>query len=366
VKEAVVTNSAEPRTSVGGNLALLAFSIGLALLAMEIVARMMLPAPLQWLYPQTTYRADPHLIFGLLPNQHSYSADKPVVINERGLRGPVVPYERTPGKQRILFLGDSITFGYGVNDAEVVTERVGSLLGAHGVPTEIINSAVPSYNTHQEVAYLETEGYRYSPDWVIVGVCWNDIADKSAVQVDANGDLTTIGEATPESTPMSETPTGYALRNLLKRSRLVYGSLQAWRGLTEGGASNDHLVFRTNVLEGNATGDVEAGWNDMKAELQKLKRLSIEKKFRVLMVTFPIPIVFDESFPKSSYPARLQELAQAEGIATLDLTPAFRAAYHGHESLFIAYDADHPNADGHAIAAREISAYLTSAEGRGS
>ena len=56
------------------------------------------------------------------PSHTQRLIDKSVAINERGFRGPVVPYERTPGKHRLVFLGDSITFGYGVRDEEVVTE----------------------------------------------------------------------------------------------------------------------------------------------------------------------------------------------------------------------------------------------------
>jgi lysophospholipase L1-like esterase len=277
-----------------------------------------------------------------------------------------VPYARTAGKQRILFLGDSITFGYGVNDAEVVTERVHELLRGRGMATEVINSAVPSYNMRQEVTFLETEGMRYSPDWVVVGVCWNDIGDKSAVRVDAAGRLTTI-DARPDGTEpvqaeMSESPLGYEIRNVIKRSRLMYGAMEGWRRLASRGTPDRQTVFRTDVLAGNDTEEVASGWDDVKSQVQRLKRLSEQGGFRVLMVTFPIPLAVEGSFPKSSYPARLQEIAARENIPVLDLNDAYRAAYHGHESLFIPYDGDHPNAAGHDVAAREIVTYLTTAD----
>jgi len=35
----------------------------------------------------------------------------PTTVNARGYRGALHPYDRTPGKTRLLMLGDSITFG---------------------------------------------------------------------------------------------------------------------------------------------------------------------------------------------------------------------------------------------------------------
>jgi lysophospholipase L1-like esterase len=295
------------------------------------------------------------------PDQHSFSADKPVVINERGLRGPVVPYERTPGVHRILFLGDSIAFGYGVDDAEVVSERVRNLLGAAGVSAEVINSSVPAYNMRQEVTYLETEGVHYDPDWVIVDVCWNDIGDKSAVRVDDLGQLTTdLGTKEPVTAQMSESPLGYQIRNVIKRSRLIYGALEGWRLFASRGTPDPQTLFRMAVLEGSTSPQITDGWNDVRTEVQRLRALAERGKFHVLMVTYPIPLAVEQSFPNSSYPARLQQIAKQEDIPVLDLDPSFRAALHGHESLFISYDGDHPNAEGHAIAAREIVDYLRS------
>ena len=161
--------------------------MSVALLACELIARLVLPAPLPWRYPQVSYRPDSDVMFTLAPNQHAYSADKEVHINANGMRGQLIPYERTPGRTRLLFIGDSIAFGYGVRDEEVVTSRVAQLLGAQGVAPEVINASVPAYNTEQEVTLLEREGLRYRPDWVIVGVCWNDLSDKSHVRVSQDG-----------------------------------------------------------------------------------------------------------------------------------------------------------------------------------
>src|SRR6267143_382378 len=191
---------------------LLGCSVALTLAAVEAVARQVLPSPLPWLYPQLRYRADPDLVFGLAPDQAAFTADKPVRINSRGLRGAEVKNPPNPHDVRLLWLGDSIIFGFGVKDADVVTHRVEAGLEQRGIQTEAINTAVPAYNTEQEVTFLIRNGIRYHPDWVVLGFCWNDINDQLGVRVCPNGWLVskTAGEESCEPSFL-ESPRGYAI-----------------------------------------------------------------------------------------------------------------------------------------------------------
>jgi lysophospholipase L1-like esterase len=107
---------------------------------------------------------------------HRYvSEEKPYVvdINSRGLRDREYPYERPTGRFRILFLGDSFVFGSAADGTELFTERLES-----SVPRlEVINAGVPGYSLDQELLYLESEGYRYQPNLVVLGVFRNDFAE---------------------------------------------------------------------------------------------------------------------------------------------------------------------------------------------
>jgi lysophospholipase L1-like esterase len=341
------------------NLVLLAASTVLALLVCEVAARAWLPAAPAFGYPQLRYRPDPELVFSFIPGETGFTADQLVRINARGLRGAVVPYERTPGRARILFLGDSITFGYAVPDEATVTSRLSAALGARGIEAEVINAGVPAYDTELETRYLEHEGRRYAPDWVIVGVCWNDIVDVSGMQVSPDG-LLGRSDRPGRLEAITESRAAYAIRNLVKRSRLAYGALTAARGLR---APDELTRLRTALLDGNETDDVRRGWERVDAAVDRIARLSAREGMRPLLVTFPVPAAVGGAFPASAYPRRVAEIGARHAVPVVDLDPVFRRAYRGHESLFVAYDGDHPNATGHALAAGAIADFLAAAEG---
>jgi len=336
------------------NLLLLGCSIVLAVTMGEVVSRAVFPPPLPWLYPQFHYRADPDLVFALAPNQDSFAADKPIRTNSRGLREAEFNAPSIHERLRLLWLGDSIVFGYGVSDQDVVTHRVEVLLEQHGMKAETVNTAVPGYNTEQEVQFLTRQGVSYHPDWVIVGFCWNDINDQVGARVCPNGWLVS-GSAEGACEPSFwDSADGYAIRNLVKRSRLAYATLEGMRSVRGMMSPEDHSLFRSEVFEGRDTNRVRTGWERVDGAFEQLRVLSESRGFIPLIVAFPLPLSMEREFPRSSYPSRLREIASRHGLRFLDLEPAFRKAFQGHESLFIAYDADHPNAAGHDVAAQAV------------
>ena len=119
---------------------------------------------------------DPNLVYELQPNLATNFGDHTLVINADGQREDrVYPKERTPGTVRILGLGDSGMFGWGVeqgNDYLNVAEKV--LLARGGAPCEAINTGTPGYNTQLELELLKNRGLAFHPDIVVVGWCEND------------------------------------------------------------------------------------------------------------------------------------------------------------------------------------------------
>jgi lysophospholipase L1-like esterase len=98
-----------------------------------------------------------------------------VDLNSAGLRDrPLGP--KRPGATRILLLGDSVTFGWGVPIEATFGRRLETELGARRArQVETINAGVCGYNTFQELAFLEEMSDSIQPDAVVLTYVDNDI-----------------------------------------------------------------------------------------------------------------------------------------------------------------------------------------------
>ncbi len=101
-----------------------------------------------------------------------------VSINPAGFRDRAYPLEKTADTYRILVLGDSFTFGEGVNNNETYTEVLELLLNQHSRITlfEVLNLGIGGAGTDSE--YLILQRYStYSPELVILQTLHNDDSD---------------------------------------------------------------------------------------------------------------------------------------------------------------------------------------------
>lgn len=123
---------------------------------------------------------DPELFWRLAATQKLPDDAWPlrgVISNGQGLREDHdIPLEKPPGTLRLLFVGDSCTFGYGLLHHESFVHRVGAKLRSAfpQVRLECINAGVPGYTLFQGLRFLETRGFRYQPDLVVLNFGWND------------------------------------------------------------------------------------------------------------------------------------------------------------------------------------------------
>jgi len=99
-----------------------------------------------------------------------------VTTNSHGLRDVEIPYEKPPGQRRVLSVGDSFAFGYGVELDECFAKVAQRELGQGW---QVINAGVPSWGTCDELDFLQLEGFRYEPDVVVLCFFWNDLLDNA-------------------------------------------------------------------------------------------------------------------------------------------------------------------------------------------
>jgi len=87
-------------------------------------------------------------------------------INSKGLRDEEVPYEKPEGEFRIVLLGDSRVFGFGVPEEQ----HFARILEGYFKDLEVVNMGVDGYGVDQELLALRQEGFKYNPDLVMAYV----------------------------------------------------------------------------------------------------------------------------------------------------------------------------------------------------
>jgi lysophospholipase L1-like esterase len=108
--------------------------------------------------------------------------------NALGLRGREIA-AKGPGTLRIVAIGDSFTYGHGVQDDETYPAVLETLLRARGHDAEVVNAGVPGYSTDQAYTWAVRDGLGLTPDLVLVGVHCSDVSDNYESSLyDVDGD----------------------------------------------------------------------------------------------------------------------------------------------------------------------------------
>jgi len=97
-----------------------------------------------------------------------------------------ISLEKPRGVFRVIILGDSYVYGYGLDDNETLTETLERELNSQGnYSFQVINLGVSCYNTKLEVQRLLEKGLKYNPDVVILAyVRFDYLPDRHTYYID--------------------------------------------------------------------------------------------------------------------------------------------------------------------------------------
>ena len=123
---------------------------------------------------------DPLVGYALKPDAELSIYDSAITTDHLGLRrrpGPPPPDDAL----RVAVLGDSIAFGFGVDDDQALAARLearlAELRGSTGRPVACRTVAVPSWNHRAAPAFLLDHWDELRPDVVLYLPCRNDVCD---------------------------------------------------------------------------------------------------------------------------------------------------------------------------------------------
>lgn len=355
-----------------GNLALLLLTLALTFSLCEFAVRLLYKDSTV-LFPRyhTDYQYGRYTIRGIRPNsefRHT-SVDGSWVFNtnNKGFRSTVnVDYAKPAGIKRVLGLGDSHTQGYEVHQEATFSAVLERYLAHRGIKAEVLNAGVSGYSTAEALALLENEGYKYSPDLVVLGFYANDFADNlkaGLFEIDSQGRLT---EAKFEHIP------GVRIQNLiyaippvrwLSENSYFYSLLfnSVWNAFkarlgesVARDADSAGTPFELSVATASAVPPRQIAL--ALALLKRMDQFCRQRGIRLIVVDIPArtgPYRFASSLP----PAMLSIMA-TEGIEVITGTPSL-AILDGAAGMHVPHGHHHISELAHALIGTEIGKQLT-------
>jgi len=150
-------------------------SVVFSLCVMEVVIRIWDP-PLAKPEMNQIHRASPALAWELIPKSSGIGKlGELYEVNSAGFRDVEHSLKKKQGVSRIMVIGDSFTFGMGVNLEDTYPKQLERFLNRANVTCEVINCGVIGYNMWQHYEMLERKVLPNNPDLVILGVFEDDI-----------------------------------------------------------------------------------------------------------------------------------------------------------------------------------------------
>jgi len=260
------------------------------------------------------------------PDSSAHLMGVDVEINSDGFRDDEYAVERNE-KQRIAVLGDSLTFGWGVEKEQTFEVLLEAMLSEQQ-PTEMINFGHGNYNTEQQVNLFREKGLKYKPDRVVVFYFIND------------------AEVTPVRSRWL----------WISRLRSVTFLWSRVRGLlTRAGPGQTFESFYSALYE-----DDQPGFIALKEAFLELRQLCAEHGMQLQVIMLPeLHNLVD--YPFSAEYAKVSGFLRENNIAVKDLTSSF-AGYEDAAGLWVAPDDAHPNALAHKMIAEFSRNFLANGD----
>lgn len=283
---------------------------------------------------------------------------KMIHINSDGFRDHEFAIPKAPNTYRILVLGDSFTWGVGLDVEQTspkVLERQLNARGA-GPKIEVMNAAIPGYNTLEHLRLLKNRGLKYEPDTVLLVYNLNDIDYKPEVSADASREEL---NARPVDAGTVVAAGQFDHRKGIRGLVLVLQGYSRFADLivSRSGPLLRRFGFLSSAdyswVEKTFQGYTEEnpGWIETASSLREIAEITTNRKIRFVIAIYPLLVELDRYRGKQAH-ATVRSLCTEIGIECVDLLEVFE--YKSGRSFWVNWKDSHPNAEAHRLVAERI------------
>ncbi|MFN4762619.1 SGNH/GDSL hydrolase family protein [Gillisia sp. Q332] len=270
-----------------------------------------------WKYAKELKTQDPVLGHVHKKNKESTLQNIEIKLNSLGMRSP----EPNPDKKKILFIGSSISLGWGIENEESFAEILNTKLNEDGLNYQVLNASVGNYNTFRYVENFLRNQTAIDPEIIVINYFLNDA----------------------EILPMGSG------NFLLKNSELAASLTIAIKKML----ANNNKGLQEHY---NALYDPEnEGFQIMENSLAKLAQYAKSKEIKVYLVMIP-DIHFLQDYPFLPVHNKMKAISKNYGFEFIDLFDTLENV--NFDQLQIIPGDSHPNEYGHKLIGNKLSEVL--------
>jgi lysophospholipase L1-like esterase len=337
-----------------------AASFAVTLIAAEIGFRLVFPQVFD-VHPRGMYSADEAVGYALTPGfngileraEFSHEVDT----NALGLRG-AEPRPRRANTFRIVCLGDSFTWGFGVQTSDTFAARLEQALADKypALDIQVLNAGVPGYGTADQLRFLESRSAMLDPDLVVLQFLpGNDFMENrrpaKGVYEPQDGWLVVKADALD---PAEAEPAWFRALGWVKRNSHLASFVSERVG---------YLAMRSGLLPQRALSrGYDFDEDDARLAIELLTNVALTADALGAATIFVFspgqaPVLSDDTSNLPSASAVVADAAREAGAGFIDLTGPLRDR---PDRLSLYYPVDgHWSAPGHAAVADILGAYIS-------
>lgn len=247
---------------------------------------------------------------------------------------------------RILFLGDSVTFGHFLGDHETIPSCLQEALTERcRVAVTVHNGAVPGYSTFQQRKLLDRIRTALAPSLVILGFCLNDVTERYSALARYGGERFFM------LTVDTETDLDLLVR-LWRRSAIRTAFVRTARSA----AQRREMYAVRKLWETPNAPHIQAAWAQVMSELDELTETCRAAGIELVVVLYPFRDQLLDPSGSRIPQDRLCGHLSTRGVPHLDLLGPLASLGIPPDSLFM--DADHFTSRGARLVAAVIAEFL--------
>ncbi len=271
-----------------------------------------------WRYSKELKSKSKNLVLGHehIPSKSTILQNVDITLNKYGMRGPDI--EPLSYDRKILFLGSSITLGWGVDEDKTVTSLVQKEFNKNDNSVIVLNAGIGNYNTERYVELFLSKLKFIKPTDIVINYFINDAEELNSGRSNW----------------------------LLKNSQLAATIWMVVSKLSFSGDEDSLIEHYRDTYRKNS-----AGYKKMQSSLEKISKYAKENNINVYLTIIPdVHNLVD--YPFQFIHSNMNDLSKQFNFKFLDLYPAFSGI--NAKDIWAMPGDPHPNSLGHKIMSDKI------------